>query len=137
MKIMVRLVEASQEQEAFAQLLLDEDSTCGFSHTRSDALGEDERCYVILVDEDVVGFYSYRWVSSQIFYFFIAPRWRKKGVGSLALALLLESLRELGVLHATVNMEPGSELFWDRALDGFDVRNEWGSRFRIYIGKTP
>ena len=127
----VTLAEASPDQEAIAQKLLNADTECGFSHTKSDALGEGERCYVILIGENVVGFYSYRWASNQIFYFFIAPKWRKKGIGSLALTQLLESLRDQGVSHVNVTMEPGSEPFWHRSLNGFDVRREWGTRIRV------
>lgn len=132
---MVTLAEASQDQEAIAQRLLDTDTECGFSCTKSDALGVDERCYVILIGENVVGFYSYRWASNQIFYFFIAPKWRKKGIGSLALRQLLESLRDQGVSYVYLTMEPGSEPFWHRALNGFDVRHEWGTRIRVDIGR--
>jgi predicted acetyltransferase len=127
----VTLAEASKLQEVIAQKLLAADPACGFSHTRSDALGEDERCYVILVGQEVVGFYSYRWVSNQIYYFFIAQRWREKGIGKLALKQWFESLREQGEQHVIVNQQPGSEGFWNRALTGFDVQSERGSRVRV------
>ena len=125
--------EAGREQELAAQKILRLDPDCGFSEIRSDALDEGERCYVILYGKEVVGFYSFRWVSSQIFYFFVAPAWRKKGIGTQALGQLIVELRGQGVDHVIVNMTPGSEPFWYAAFRGFESQNEWSSRHRFYI----
>lgn len=127
------LTEASRDQELVAQRILRLDSDCGFSGIRSDALGEGERCYVILHGEEVVGFYSFRWASSQIFYFFIAPTWRKKGIGTQALRQLIVELREQGLDHVVVNMTPGSEPFWCAAFGSLESKSEWSGRHRFDI----
>lgn len=130
------LTEASREQELAAQRILRLDPDCGFSEIRSDALDEGERCYVILHGKEVVGFYSFRWVSRQIFYFFVAPAWRKKGIGTQALGQLIVELRGRGVDHVVVNMTPGSEPFWYAAFRDFEIRNEWSNRYRFDITKN-
>lgn len=127
------LTEASKDQELAAQRILRLDSDCGFSGIRSDALDEGERCYVILHGEEVVGFYSFRWASSQIFYFFIAPTWRKKGIGTQALEQLIAELREQRVDHVVVNMTPGSESFWHAAFRSLKSKSEWSGRHRFDI----
>ncbi|MFK3641262.1 GNAT family N-acetyltransferase [Pseudomonas protegens] len=133
MALNVRIEEANEEQEAIAQGLLNQDRACGFNHTKSDALGEDERCYVICLEEAIIGYYSYRWVSNQIYYFFIAPEWRRRGIGATVVKLILENAAEADVKEVIVNMQPGSEKFWEAVLNSFPLERDWGSRFRVQI----
>lgn len=125
------VLEANEDLEAQALQLLKRDSGCSFRGCKSDALGEDERCYVIYASGEPAGFYSYRWVSSQIFYFFIAPGYRRNGLGAAVVRHLLGDLAQRGGTKVLVNVEPGAEPFWQAALIGFRHRLDFWGRLLI------
>ena len=135
MSLNLVLLEASDDQEAEACRLLKTDPSCGFSQTRSDSLEHHEICSVILSDSKIVGFYSYRNSNDQLYYFFIAPEYRGKGVARSALRILVKRLQDRGVQKITINMQPEAELFWRNVLSDFRFVEECGTRYGIEISR--
>lgn len=110
------IVEATGAQKAAAASLLRADPGADFSQVMSDALGVDERCHVILIGEEVVGFISYRHAVGYLQHFFVGMRWRCQGVGLSAIHIFFEQLRASGVQSVAMKWIPGSENFWKKAL---------------------
>lgn len=129
------LLEASADQESEARRLLRADTSCGFSQTRSDSLEHREICSVILADSKVVGFYSYRNTTDQLYYFFIAQEYRGKGFAKAAVRILVNNLQSRGVQKLTINMQPDTEQFWRSVLSDFIFVEECGTRYGIEISR--